>query len=253
MKRSLLSAVCFIAFTCACFAQDVIVTKDSKKIEAKVTEINVDHVKYKLFVHQDGPVYSILKSDVLTILYENGRVETFIPESSTSSQTVVQTASAPVQTAPASAPTPAQTAPVTVQSHGTVPSKEELKQRMALNAPHLYDRYVSASKMSGIGAGLTIGGIALAIIGTSVADKETVKEGGTTYVYLSGPGAGLFAVGIVSTIVGTPLWIVGGVKKKRTRNAYLQEFGYSVNVPVQPTPYLQLKAAPNGLGLAFVF
>ena len=59
-------------------AQDIIVTKDSRRIEAKVTEVNIDNVKYKVFAHQDGPTYTLLKSDIVTILYQNGNVETFV-------------------------------------------------------------------------------------------------------------------------------------------------------------------------------
>ena len=92
---------------------------------------------------------------------------------------------------------------------------KELKQRMVLNAPHLYDKYKSASTMKNFGVGMTIGGVALSVLGAAVADKETVKEGGTTTVYLSGPGAGVFSVGIISAVAGTPLWIIGGTKRKK--------------------------------------
>ena len=63
-------------------AQDIIVTKDSRKIEAKVTEVNIDVVKYKVFANQDGPTYTILKSDIATIIYQNGNVEAFVGASS---------------------------------------------------------------------------------------------------------------------------------------------------------------------------
>ena len=124
---------------------------------------------------------------------------------------------------------------------------------MALNAPHLYDKYKTESTLKNVGVGMTIGGVVLSIIGAATADKETKQEGGTTYTYLSGPGAGVFTVGILSTVVGTPLWIIGGIKRKNTREIYLREFGYSMRVPVQPSPYLQLVSTPNSLGLALVF
>ena len=79
-KRRLFFVACFIALSCACFAQDMIVTKDSKKVDAKVTEINVDDVKYKRFDHLDGPTYTIPKSEIVTIIYQNGLVETFETE-----------------------------------------------------------------------------------------------------------------------------------------------------------------------------
>ncbi|MDR2037649.1 MAG: hypothetical protein LBQ60_06975, partial [Bacteroidales bacterium] len=75
-------------------AQDVIVTKNSKKIEAKVLEINVDNIKYKNFDHLDGAIYTLPKSDIVTIVYQNGRVETFgaaAPKSSTTAPASVIT------------------------------------------------------------------------------------------------------------------------------------------------------------------
>ena len=78
MKLRILVVVgCFITLTCTCFAQDVIVTKDARKINAKVTEVNLSDIKYKNFDNMDGPTYTLLKSDIASILYQNGQVETF--------------------------------------------------------------------------------------------------------------------------------------------------------------------------------
>jgi len=132
-------------------------------------------------------------------------------------------------------------------------STAELKQRMALNAPHLYKRYNTGSTLSSIGAGLTIGGASAIVIGIATADKETVKTGTHTQVNLSGTGAAIFAGGLVCAIVGTPLWIVGGSQKRNARNNYIRQFGYSDNITVRPSPYLQLNTLQDGVGLALVF
>ena len=58
-------------------AQDIIITKDSKKINAKVTEINENDIRYKKYENLDGPSYSMKKSEIASILYENGDVEVF--------------------------------------------------------------------------------------------------------------------------------------------------------------------------------
>jgi len=139
------------------------------------------------------------------------------------------------------------------QNAGSALSAAELKERMAVNAPYLHQKYKSASNLRGVGMGMTLGGVAATIIGIAVADKETINDGMSTQVNLSGPGAGIFAVGLVSAVAGTPLWIIGGVKRKNARNAYLREFGYSINAPVDPSPYLQLNVTPNRMGLALVF
>ena len=93
----MLAAMCSIILTCTCFAQDVIVTKDSKKIDAKVMEVNVNDVRYKKFDNPDGPSYALPKSDIVTIVYQNGRVETFQQTSPETAQTtLVATEKAPV-------------------------------------------------------------------------------------------------------------------------------------------------------------
>jgi hypothetical protein len=67
-------------FLTACFAQDVIITKDAKKKYAKITDVNIYNIKYKIFNYQDGPTYTILKSRIVSILYQNGTVEVFEEE-----------------------------------------------------------------------------------------------------------------------------------------------------------------------------
>lgn len=56
-------------------AQDVIKMKDGKEIQAKISEITQDEIKYKNFDYQDGPTFTINKSDVSTITYSNGMTE----------------------------------------------------------------------------------------------------------------------------------------------------------------------------------
>ena len=58
-------------------AQDVIVKHDGSTILSKVIEIGTTEVKYKKFSNQNGPTYSILKSDILSINYENGEKDDF--------------------------------------------------------------------------------------------------------------------------------------------------------------------------------
>lgn len=58
-------------------AQDVIVKKDQSTVMSKVLEITSTEIKYKKWNNQDGPTYSINRSEVLSINYENGEVEDF--------------------------------------------------------------------------------------------------------------------------------------------------------------------------------
>jgi len=68
-------------------AQDVIVKKDGSTILSKVLEVNVEDVKYKRHSNPDGPTYTILKAEIMSINYENGEKDTFeIPQSTNNSQ-----------------------------------------------------------------------------------------------------------------------------------------------------------------------
>ena len=53
-------------------AQDVIVLKNANEIEAKVSAISPDAVTYKRWRNIDGPTYTMPKSDILYIKYQNG-------------------------------------------------------------------------------------------------------------------------------------------------------------------------------------
>ncbi|GHT32375.1 hypothetical protein FACS189434_03970 [Bacteroidia bacterium] len=59
-KRFLLLIVC-ASLVSTIWSQDIIVTKDARNIEAKVMEINIDNIKYKLSANPEGPIYTMLK------------------------------------------------------------------------------------------------------------------------------------------------------------------------------------------------
>jgi len=62
------------------YAQDIITTKKGEDIKAKVLEITIQEVKYKKVENPDSPIYSLLKSDILMIRYENGSKDIFNEE-----------------------------------------------------------------------------------------------------------------------------------------------------------------------------
>ena len=65
------------------YAQDVIVKKDGSTILSKVLEVNPNDVKYKKFSNQNGPTYTIDKSELMSINYQNGEHENFNNASTT--------------------------------------------------------------------------------------------------------------------------------------------------------------------------
>lgn len=70
---TLLSVLCVSLLN----AQDVIITKNAEKIEAKIIEVSPTEIKYKKTNNLDGPTFIFYASDVQTIIYSNGDVQLF--------------------------------------------------------------------------------------------------------------------------------------------------------------------------------
>ena len=75
-KIFLLFAIFYISATGA-FAQDVIILKNGNDIQAVVSEIGTDEVKYKRFDNPDGPTYTLKKGEIFMIMYPNGSRDVF--------------------------------------------------------------------------------------------------------------------------------------------------------------------------------
>jgi hypothetical protein len=71
MKKVLLLAI-FVMASFVVKAQDVIVLQSAEEIQAKITSITQDAVTYKRWSNLEGPSYTIDKSQVFYIKYQNG-------------------------------------------------------------------------------------------------------------------------------------------------------------------------------------
>lgn len=78
MKKSIIFI--FFLFSSIGFAQDLLTKKNGEDILTKVLEVNVSEIKYKKFDDLNGPIFTILKSEVLLIRYENGTKDIFVDE-----------------------------------------------------------------------------------------------------------------------------------------------------------------------------
>ena len=63
--------------TQSAIAQDIIVLKDNSTILSKILEINSTEVKYKKDSNLNGPTYTVNKSKIAVINFENGEKESF--------------------------------------------------------------------------------------------------------------------------------------------------------------------------------
>lgn len=79
MKKheSLLIVLLLLCSTGIAVAQDIIVKRDNTTVLSKVLEVTSTEIKYKKWSNQDGPTYSISRSEVTSINYQNGDVDKF--------------------------------------------------------------------------------------------------------------------------------------------------------------------------------
>lgn len=119
MKKSTL--LLFWALCCgisAAVAQDLIVRTDSTRIEARVTEVSPETVRYKRFSNPDGPTYVLPVAGIDYIRYANGETDRFRQPAAPA-----PAPDAPVAGAPA-APAPAPDAPVAVPTPASATSSD---------------------------------------------------------------------------------------------------------------------------------
>lgn len=57
------------------FSQDILQKRDGEEFKVKVTEITATEVKYKRFDNPDGPLYTLLKTEISVLTYANGTHE----------------------------------------------------------------------------------------------------------------------------------------------------------------------------------
>lgn len=141
MKKSiLLLAALFIA--AATHAQDLIVKIDSTRIEAVVSEISTDNVRYKRFARPEGPTYVLPVAQICYIRYSDGFIEDYNRTKQTPTPEVTPTVAAAPQPAPQPQPTPAPApapAPAVVAQPAPSPQPTPQMQVMRFEVGQYYD------------------------------------------------------------------------------------------------------------------
>ncbi|MEO6287279.1 MAG: hypothetical protein ABIN80_00160 [Dyadobacter sp.] len=56
---------------------DIITLRNESKLEVIIQEVDENNVKYKKITDQEGPIFALRKSEIVSIQYGNGEIETF--------------------------------------------------------------------------------------------------------------------------------------------------------------------------------
>ena len=172
-----------MSLSLAVSAQDIIVTRDNKRIDANITEVSGDNIRYKKANSPDGPVFVMPVKDINSIVYKNGDVQTFEETAATQSQPAAVSATpAPITTSTAaSEPTvykalefKSDVLPEIEYKKAVVPGKKKMKKRycggnmvlnkrefkifLQRNCPEAYKELKKAQTLNIIGSSITVVG-----------------------------------------------------------------------------------------------
>ena len=231
----LLLAVTFVPL----YAQDIIVTHESERIDVNVIEVSETEVKYKKADNPDGPTFVLSTSKIASIIYKNGDVQTF-------KQQVVQQKSGSVTTVRDAADivfVPGQKIEWSDKRnkyyYGNIELDETLyRDFLKLTCPDAYKQYSYGNGM--VWTGAIAGGL---LVGMGFGLLIPARTDGIIIA-----GSVLSGVGLIS---GVTLICVGAKKANKSLNTFNIQCASSLHANVPMT--LQFGVTSNGLGLALNF
>ena len=142
MKKSTL--LLFWALCCgisAAVAQDLIVRTDSTRIEARVTEVSPETVRYKRFSNPDGPTYVLPVAGIDYIRYANGETDRFRQPAAPAPAPAVAAPVPGTPAAPAAAPDAPVAAPAPASATASAPAASAPAAPAALPVQYELKRY----------------------------------------------------------------------------------------------------------------
>ncbi len=267
MKKILLSLLS-AAVLAPIWAQDIIVTTSSERIDAQVLEVSNIEVKYKRLDNMEGPTFVLPTSRIASVIYKNGTVQTFKEEQRSQPSYGFHGTTTLVKGNKAPDFQPG----VTIRKDdddyywlGNLRMEEEVYfEYIKNNCKDAWDSYKTGSKLFragwglfGGGSGLFLAGIALAAVGnfgvyTITYNKRTGEVINTSLTQSQEDcfysGVVLLSFGSAALSASVPLIIIGAVKKNNSHEVYNESCAKS-----QPPMSLNLQAGENGLGIALQF
>ena len=172
-----------MSLSLAVSAQDIIVTRDNKRIDANITEVSRDNIRYKKANSPDGPVFVMPVKDINSIVYKNGDVQTFEETAATQNQPAAVSATPASITASTAASEPTvykalefkgDVLPEIEYKKAVVPGKKKMKKRycggnmvlnkrefkifLQRNCPEAYKELKKAQTLNIIGSSITVVG-----------------------------------------------------------------------------------------------
>lgn len=200
-KITLILSFILISFLSS-FSQDILVYKNGDEVKAKVLEVNTADVKYKKWENQSGPTYTVLKSELFMVKYQNGEKDVFKNETPTQS---------PVPPSQPTTPPGIEVAPAPSQNNQTAIQEKERQEN--------YDKNMKIFKKKlGKGIGLTAAGGACMIIGIPVLAYGVSLNSiyGSGYYPEGNNGDVAILVGAGFMVAAVPMLIIGPIQLSKS-------------------------------------
>lgn len=242
-----LTLLLFVTISIVSFAQDIIITKDKERIQAKILEVSKDEIKYKKFTYQDGPVFSIDIDEIVTVAYENGEVEIYNEETIEEKNEMIQAKAEALRKQEAMYGTLIKEDDLYYlcdRDKRTKMDKEAYLEFIQDNCPEAYKSYKTGNRLWKAGFGLLGSGLGMTLlVGTPLyvfgilEDYEEYRIAGSVFL----------TMGSLATSGSIPLLVVGGIKRNNSHEVY--------NEHCKNPQYLSfsINAKANGVGLALNF
>lgn len=229
MKKFLL--FCFFIFLAGItFAQDIIVTTDSIRIEAKVLEVSGLEIKYKRMDNLEGPTYIMSTQMINSIIYANGTV--YIFHNPSSNNTPLKSLESPSLITRIGEK---------YTYNGTVMKGDEYANFLMNNCHNAYLLYQSGYTIAYVGGvflGAAIGAELGTLIGAAIVGG--FNSYATTMMYCAGACA----------IISIPLTVIGYTKMHKSVDLFNTQCASQAS---RQQSYWSINANPYGIGIAFNF
>ena len=227
------------------FAADIIVTRDARRIEAKILEVSSSEIKYKEANNLEGPTFVLTSAEINTIIYNNGTVKVF---DQPAPQPAQQTYNNAGYNKPAFNGLPITKADDSYYMGDQRMTEDQYLEFIKQNCATAWESYSKGNllwkqgwALFGVGMGVMIPGAVFYSIGI----QERAEE-----MWI--PGAVLLSSGSILTTASIPCLIVGGIKKYNSHSVYNETCASKQQAYTTPITF-GITAGSNGVGVAMNF
>lgn len=258
MKKSLLLFVFAVIFQFV-NAQDVLIKTNGENLIVKVQKISDLDIEYKIFSNIDGPVYTIKRTEVFQIRYQNGSVENISVNNGNSDNTNNSTPDLENNSANNNSPNNKSISSISNLFVFKSPWKKTTYNGLELRRmthkelinilkqdPEAISTYRTGNALSYIGSGVLIAG---AIVSLGYSTTSSFSYGGVYYYdYLGGS-----LILLAAALVNLPCQIGAGALNKKALRVYnTNRSGSSFKLSPVPVYGFSGKCAPGfNLNLTF--